>query len=50
MQLKELENDHSSPSLLKPSPNLEVLLNQFSNATYTENMSLSNVTLMLSMT
>ena len=50
MQLKELENDHSSPSLLKPSPNLEVLLNQFSNATYTENMSLSNMTLMLSMT
>ena len=33
MQLKELENDHNSLSLLKPSPNLEVLVNQFNNAT-----------------
>ena len=33
MQLKELENDHNSSVLLKPSPNLELLVNQFNNAT-----------------
>ena len=33
MQLKELENDHYSSLLLKPSPNLELLVNQFNNAT-----------------
>ena len=32
MQLKELENDHNSSLLLKP-PNLELLVNQFNNAT-----------------
>ena len=32
MQLKELENDHNSSLLLKPSPNLEFLVNQFNNA------------------
>ena len=31
MQLKELENDCSSSLLLKPSPNLELLVNQFNN-------------------
>ena len=33
MQLKELENDHSSSLLLKPSPSLELLVNHFNNAT-----------------
>ena len=33
MQLKELENDHNSSLLLKPSLNLELLMNQFNNAT-----------------
>ena len=33
MQLKELGNDHKSPLLLKPSQNLELLVNQFNNAT-----------------
>ena len=33
IQLKELENDHNSLLLLKPSPNLELLVNQFNNAT-----------------
>ena len=33
MQLKELENDHNSSLLLKPSQNLELLANQFNNAT-----------------
>ena len=34
MQLKELENDHSSSLLLlKPLPKLELLVNQFNNAT-----------------
>ena len=33
MQLKELENDHNSSLLLKPSLNLELLINQFNNAT-----------------
>ena len=33
IQLKELENDHNSSLLLKPSPNLELLVNQFNNAT-----------------
>ena len=36
IQLKELENDHNSSLLLKPSPNLEILVNQFNNAS-TEN-------------
>ena len=31
--MKELENDHNSSLLLKPSPNLELLVNQFNNAT-----------------
>ena len=33
MLLKELENDHNSSLLLKPSLNLELLINQFNNAT-----------------
>ena len=33
IQLKELESDHNSSLLLKPSPNLELLVNQFKNAT-----------------
>ena len=33
IQLKELENDHNSSLLVKPSPNLELLVNQFNNAT-----------------
>ena len=33
IQLKELENDHNTSLLLKPSPNLELLVNQFNNAT-----------------
>ena len=33
IQLKELENDHNSSLLPKPSPNLELLVNQFNNAT-----------------
>ena len=33
MQLKELENDHNNSLLLKPSQNLELLANQFNNAT-----------------
>ena len=33
VQLKELENDHSSSLLLKPSPSLELLVNQFNNVT-----------------
>ena len=33
IQLKELESDHNSSLLLKPSPNLELLVNQFNNAT-----------------
>ena len=33
IQLKELENDHNSSLLLKPLPNLELLVNQFNNAT-----------------
>ena len=32
-QLKDLENDHDSLLLLNPSSNLELLLNQFNNAT-----------------
>ena len=31
--MKELENDHNSSLLLKPSPNLELLVNRFNNAT-----------------
>ena len=30
---KDLENDHDSSLLLKPSSNLEILVNQFNNAT-----------------
>ena len=37
MQFKELENDHNSSLLLKPSPNLELLVNQFNNATSENN-------------
>ena len=33
MQLKEAGNDHNSSLLLKLSPNLEPLINQFNNAT-----------------
>ena len=33
IQLKELENDHNSSLLLKPSPNLELLVNQFNYPT-----------------
>ena len=33
IQWKDLENDHASSLLLKPSSNLELLVNQFSNAT-----------------
>ena len=33
MQLKELENDLNSSLLLKPSANLELIVNQFNNAT-----------------
>ena len=32
MQLKELGNDHNNSLLQKPSPNLELLVNQFDNA------------------
>ena len=32
-QWKNLENDNDSSSLLKPSSNLELLVNQFNNAT-----------------
>ena len=32
-QWKDLENDHGSSLLLKPSSNLELLVNQFNNAT-----------------
>ena len=32
MQLKELGNDHNNSFLQKPSPNLELLVNQFDNA------------------
>ena len=32
MQLKELGNDHKCSLLLKPLPNLELLVNQFNNA------------------
>ena len=32
-QWKDLENDHDSSLLLKPSSNLELLVNQFNNAT-----------------
>ena len=37
MQLKELGNDDNSPLLLKPSSNLELLVNQFNNATPEKN-------------
>ena len=33
MQSKELRNDHYSSLLLKPSPNLVLLVNQLNNAT-----------------
>ena len=33
MQWKELGTDHDSSFLLKPSPNLELLVNQFNNTT-----------------
>ena len=33
MQFKEVESDHNSSLLLKPSSNLEFLVNQFNNAT-----------------
>ena len=33
MQWKELENDHNSSLSLKPSPNLELLVNQLNTAT-----------------
>ena len=33
IQWKDLENDHASSLSLKPSSNLELLVNQFSNAT-----------------
>ena len=33
MQWKDLENNHNSSLLLKYSPNLELLVNQFNNAT-----------------
>ena len=32
-QWKDLENDHGSSLLLKPSSNLELLVNQFNNVT-----------------
>ena len=32
-QWKDLENDHNSSLSLKPSSNLELLVNQFNNAT-----------------
>ena len=32
MQWKNLENDQNSPLSLKPSPNLEFLVNQFNNS------------------
>ena len=35
--MKELENDHNSSLLLKPSPNLELLVNQFNNTTQENN-------------
>ena len=31
MQLKDLGHDHNSSLLLKPSPNLELSVNQFNN-------------------
>ena len=37
IQLKELENDHNSSLLLKPSPNLELLVNQLNNASQENN-------------
>ena len=37
MQLKELGNDHKGSLLLKPSPNLELLVKQFNNATQEDN-------------
>ena len=33
IQWKDLENDHDSSLLLKPSSNLKLLVNQFNNAT-----------------
>ena len=33
IQWKDLENDHASSLSLKPSSNLELLVNQFSNTT-----------------
>ena len=43
MQLKELENDHYSSLLLKPSPNLELFVNQFNNATPENNNDPENI-------
>ena len=37
MQSKELGNDHNSSLLLKPPPDLELLVNQFNNATLENN-------------
>ena len=37
MQLKEIENDHNRSLLLKPSANLELLVNQFNNPTSENN-------------
>ena len=33
IQWKDIENDHASSLSLKPSPNLQLLVNQFNNAT-----------------
>ena len=37
MQLKELGNNHNSSLLQTPSPNLELLVNHFNNATQKNN-------------
>ena len=42
-QLKDLGNDHDSSLLLKSSPNLELLVNQFNNATLEKNNGPKNI-------
>ena len=42
MQSKELGNDHNSSLLLKPPPDLELLVNQFNNARITKQVPLLN--------
>ena len=47
MQLKEIENDHKSSLLLKPPPNLELLVNQFNNPTSENNNDPEKISLSL---